>query len=151
MQTTPEANGDAVVQVCASCGTRNRIPRARLHDDPVCGACKQKVFPRGPVPCTDVTWSSQVEDSALPVVVDFWAPWCGPCRAVAPHVEQIAHEYAGRIKVVKINTDECPSTAARFGIRSIPTLMLFRGPRELGQLVGLQPKAEIEAWIHRYA
>ena len=127
----------------------NRILRSRLGDDPVCGRCKEKVFPRRPVTITDASWKKEVEDSPIPVLVDFWAPWCGPCRMVGPVLEQIAREHAGRVKVVKLNTDESPRTAARFEIRSIPTMMVFRGGRPIAQTMGAQPKPAIEAWLAR--
>jgi thioredoxin len=97
----------------------------------------------GPVPVTDATFAAEVERSPLPVLVDAWAPWCDPCRLVAPVVDQLAAELAGRVRVAKLNVDENPSTAARLGVRSIPTLLVVKGGRELDRMVGVQPKAEI--------
>lgn len=135
---------------CSSCGSLNRIPRRRLKDDPICGRCKHKVFPRAPVAVTDDAFRKEVEDSPLPVLIDFWAPWCGPCRAVAPVLETVAGERAGRLKVAKINVDENPRSAARFQVRSIPTLVLVRGPLHLDQLAGALPKEALDGWLDRY-
>ena len=142
--------GDVVTYACASCGAPNRIPRARLRDDPKCGRCHQKVFPRAPIPVTTRTWSREVEESPLPVLVDFWAEWCGPCRAVAPVLEQIASERAGKLKIAKVNVDENQPLAARFGVQSIPTLLLVRGPIHVDQMAGALPKQALDSWLDRY-
>jgi thioredoxin 2 len=135
---------------CSECGTTNRIPDERVKDDPTCGKCKKKVFPRHPVAATDASWKSQVEDSPIPVLVDFWAPWCGPCRAVAPVLDQIAESRGGKLKIVKLNVDENPRVAGQHGIRSIPALMLFRGPLLVDQKLGAMPKEQLELWLSRY-
>jgi thioredoxin 2 len=140
---------DHVVYPCARCGQANRIQRARLRHDPICGRCKQKVFPGQPVEVRDATWRQEVEDCPIPVLVDLWAPWCGPCRALAPALERIANERAGRLKVAKVNVDENPGTAARLGVRSIPTLLVLRGPLEVDRIVGALPKAELDLRLER--
>jgi thioredoxin 2 len=141
---------DTVQYACAHCGALNRFPYARRNDDPTCGRCKQKVFPRKPVVASDDSWRREVEESPLPVLVDFWAPWCGPCRAVAPAVEAIANARGGKMKVVKVNVDENPRLSVRFGIRSIPALAIFRGPLLLDQKVGAMPREAIELWLERF-
>ena len=130
---------------CASCGKLNRVPAGRTGDDPRCGRCKESLFPGRPVVVTDATWSRTVERAPLPVLVDFWAPWCGPCRAIAPVLDQIAAARRGSLLVVKLEVDGNPRTAARFGVRSIPTMVILRDGRELDRIVGAMPRYDIEA------
>ncbi len=136
---------------CTKCGTKNRVQKTRLRDGPKCGSCKSPLnvsaAPSSPVDVTDRTFSAEVLTHQGPVLVDCWAPWCGPCRMVAPVLDQLASEYAGRIKIAKLNTDENPVTASQYGIQSIPTMLLFKNGQLTGQLVGAQPKQEIERQI----
>ena len=133
---------------CNRCGAKNRIPANRLHDRPICGRCKTRLpltfHSDRPVEVTDATFRQEVLSFPGPVLVDCWAPWCGPCRMVAPILDQLASQYAGRIKVAKLNVDENPATASQYGIRSIPTLLLFNKGKEVNKLIGALPKAEIE-------
>jgi thioredoxin 1 len=99
---------------------------------------------------TDSTFKQEVLESAVPVLVDFWAPWCGPCRMVAPVVDEIAEQYAGQVKVVKVNTDENPSVASQYGIRSIPTLMIFKGGQRVDMVVGAVPKTTLANTLEKY-
>ncbi|HEU5058150.1 MAG TPA: thioredoxin TrxC [Kofleriaceae bacterium] len=149
MNARPAADAETVQAACAHCGQVNRVPATRLADDPTCGRCKNKVFPHQPLAVTAATWAAQVERSPLPVLADFWAPWCGPCHAVAPALEQIAARRASRLKVVKVNVDENQELAGRFGVRSIPTMVVLRGGREVDRMVGALPAAEIERRLAR--
>jgi thioredoxin 2 len=129
---------------CPSCGATNRLPPAQPGKKVVCGKCKSPLdTPTGPVHVTDATFGDQVERSATPVLLDLWADWCGPCHMLAPTIHQLSSELAGRVKVAKLNIDENPRTAARFGVQSIPTLLVLKDGREVDRLVGVQPKQEI--------
>lgn len=131
---------------CTNCGANNRVPPEKLQSGvvPVCGRCKEPLSLRPqPLVVTDATFGDEVERSPVPVLVDMWAPWCGPCRAVTPIVEDIAAELAGRVRVAKLNVDENPVTSSRFQIQSIPALLVFRDGREVGRIIGAQPKSEI--------
>jgi thioredoxin 1 len=101
-------------------------------------------------PVTDGSFKQEVLDSEVPVLVDFWAPWCGPCRMVAPVVDEIAQQYEGKVKVMKLNTDENPSVASQYGIRSIPTLMIFKGGQKVDMVVGAVPKTTLASTLEKY-
>ena len=99
---------------------------------------------------TDDTFKQEVLESDVPVLVDFWAPWCGPCRMVAPVVDEIADQYVGQVKVVKVNTDDNPGVASQYGIRSIPTLMIFKGGQRVDMVVGAVPKTTLATTLEKY-
>jgi thioredoxin 1 len=142
-----DAASTSVVTACSACGSLNRILRARLRDDPTCGRCKEKIFPRRPVAVSDASWKKEVEDSPIPVLVDFWAPWCGPCRMLAPTIEKIAAEYQGRIKVGKLNTDENQETPGGLRISAIPTVLVFQGGKEVERLVGVNTESKFRSTL----
>ena len=131
--------------VCSSCSTRNRVPAKRLSDKAKCAHCKTPLLPlTEPVPVASAAdFDELVRDAKSPVLVDFWAAWCGPCRMVAPEMEKIARGGAARVVVAKVDTEALPAVAQRFGIRSIPTLILFRNGSEAKRISGAMPAAEI--------
>ncbi|MBI5270975.1 MAG: thioredoxin TrxC [Burkholderiales bacterium] len=134
---------------CAGCGATNRVPAERLADDPHCGRCGAELLPGHPVELGDADFERVVAASPVPVVVDFWAPWCGPCRQMAPQFAQAAAQMKGRALFVKVNSDDNPQTASRYGIRSIPTLVKLRGGREVDRVSGAMPAAQVAAWAAR--
>jgi thioredoxin 2 len=140
---------------CGACGARNRVPEDKLAAGlaPRCGRCKTPLQPGdgGPLKVTDATFATAVERSPLPVLLDMWAPWCGPCRILEPVIEELAGQMAGRVRVGKLNVDENPATASRFGVSSIPTLLVLRDGREVDRIVGVVPKSEIVRRLERAA
>ena len=143
---------EAQVIQCPSCGAKNRVPQEKIAAglEPVCGRCKTSlIVGQKPLTITDATFTAEVEQSPLPVLLDLWAPWCGPCRMIAPVVDQLAAEMAGRVRVAKLNVDENPQTAARFNIQGSPALLVLKSGRETDRIVGVQPKAEITRRLER--
>lgn len=133
----------AAIVACPSCGKKNRVPVVATGG-PVCAVCKT------PLPWLVDATADNVDaalDGNVPVVVDLWAPWCGPCRMVAPILEQLAAERAGQIKVVKVNVDEIPHLSARYGVQGIPTLLLVDHGREIGRQVGAAPASLLDRWL----
>ena len=148
---TPTLDARGVVVTCSSCGQANRMPFAALTKTIRCADCKTTLEPPGvPIEATDsAAFDAAASTSSLPLLVDFWAPWCGPCRMVAPELERVARANAGRYLVGKVNTDQLTDVAARFRIRSIPTLALVYGGREIERMSGARPAQDIEAFAAR--
>jgi thioredoxin 2 len=145
MSPSPEPDARQVI-ACPSCGRRNRIPAAAAGM-PRCGSCHQ------PLP-----WLTEADDDRfaeqvrgpLPVLVDLWAPWCGPCRTVSPAVEHAARSFAGQLKVLKVNVDDAPGVARRFTVRGVPTLLMLRDGAEVARQVGAVPAAALTQWVSRH-
>lgn len=136
---------------CPHCNAVNRVENARLADGPKCGKCKQPLFTAHPITLTDANFADHVERGSLPVVVDFWAPWCGPCKSMAPHFERAAAELEPQFRLAKLNTDESPKTSLRHRIRSIPTLVLYRGGEEVARQAGTMDARAISTWVRSAA
>lgn len=133
--------------VCPHCQTTNRVPDERLGQDPVCGRCGKALLDGHPVELTDANFDAVISRTELPVVVDFWATWCGPCLMMAPQFEQAARSLKGRALLAKVDTDANPLVAARFGIRSIPTMVKLQGGRELQRSSGAMQASQIVNWV----
>ena len=137
--------GNTLVQ-CQTCGTKNRVPW-QADGVPRCGKCKSALPWIGEA--GDDTFAEVVTASVLPVLVDVWAPWCVPCRAISPALERLASDMAGQIKLVKVNADEAPQVSSRFEIRAIPTLLILRGEKVLSRQTGAAPEPQLRDWVER--
>lgn len=133
--------------VCPSCGGLNRVPQERLGDKAKCGKCHAELLPEHPVNLDAGHFSTYIQKNTLPVLVDFWAPWCGPCRCMAPQFEQAARTLRGRVLFAKVNTEAEQSLGARFQIRSIPSMLLFQNGQETARVSGAMGAAEIQRWL----
>ncbi|CCM62081.1 MULTISPECIES: thioredoxin [Candidatus Microthrix] len=134
----------STVITCPSCTTKNRVPDI-ASGKPQCAGCHTKL--PWLIEVDEAGFTQVVKGSSLPVVVDLWAPWCGPCRMVAPELEKLASERAGELRVVKVNVDEAPGVSARLGVQGIPTLLLFHDGNEVGRQVGALPGPALRSWI----
>ena len=132
-----------ILILCPQCGATNRVPREKLRagTQPACGKCKSALPTSAkPFELTDDNFAAHVDSSPVPVLIDAWAPWCGPCRVIAPLIDDLAKSLAGEVLVAKLNVDESPRTAGRFQFRSIPTLLVLQNGREVHRIVGVHPK-----------
>jgi len=143
-----EVNAAGSIVACPNCGAKNRVPAARAGKVR-CAKCHTDL--PWLVTADDGSFDEVVGNATLPVLIDVWAPWCGPCRQISPVVEQLSREFAGRLKVVKVNSDESPGISRRHGITGIPTLLMYRDGAEADRVVGAVPAAQLRQWAGRFA
>jgi len=141
---------EPTIVICPHCGQTNRLPAEKPAATAKCGACKQPLFDGHPADVDGKTFEKQIAKSDVPVLVDVWAPWCGPCRAMAPEFEKAATELEPHVRLVKLNSDNEQQIAGRLGIRGIPTMLLMHKGRELARTSGAMPAAQIVNWVRQH-
>lgn len=142
---------DSIIVACAECSAPNRIPNEKLAKQPRCGRCQSPVLSSKPIALNQLNFEAQVQRSQLPAIIDFWAPWCGPCLQFAPTFEKAGATLIPRIRLLKLDTQAFPTLAQSFGIRSIPTLVAVHEGRELGRLSGALPLNDFLHWAEQWA
>lgn len=133
--------------VCPQCSATNRIPQERLGDQPKCGKCKAPLFQARATELNDANFQSHITKNDIPVVVDFWAEWCGPCKMMAPEFQKAAEQLEPNVRLAKVNTEVAQQTAAQFGIRSIPTMIIFKNGKEVARQAGAMQASQIVQWV----
>lgn len=133
--------------VCPQCSATNRIPQERLGDQPKCGKCKAPLFQAKAAELSDANFQSHIAKNDIPVVVDFWAEWCGPCKMMAPEFQKAAEQLEPNVRLAKVNTEVAQQTAAQFGIRSIPTMIIFKNGKEVARQAGAMQASQIVQWV----
>ena len=136
--------------VCPHCAVTNRLPAERLRDNPVCGKCGKALFGNKPTNLTVAGFERHLARDGIPLVVDFWAAWCGPCKMMAPAYEQASGELEPAVRFAKVDTEAAPELGARYGIRSIPTMVLFQGGKEIARQSGAMGAADIKRWVQTH-
>ncbi|MGD8378924.1 MAG: thioredoxin TrxC [Gammaproteobacteria bacterium] len=141
---------EAIELVCPHCQAVNRVPAARLEEKPACGRCHGSLFDGHPVDLDEAGFDRHLKRDGVPVVLDIWAPWCGPCKAMAPAFEQAARELEPRVRFAKLNADNAPNVSARYGIRGIPTVIVFNNGREIARQSGAMSAPQLGQWLRQH-
>jgi thioredoxin 2 len=151
MVAAEEFAGQEMRVVCPSCHTTNQVPEERLQDGPRCGKCREALFGGGVLELSAATFQRHLERGDLPLLVDFWAPWCGPCKMMAPAFEQAAQQLEPNVRLAKVNTEEARNLGMKHGIQAIPTLVMFKQGREVARQPGAMQLPQIMQWVEMHA
>ena len=135
--------------VCPHCNGTNRIPAGKVPDEAKCGRCKQSIMDTKPIALTTENFDQHFRKNDIPVIIDFWAPWCGPCKIMGPNFEQASGNFRGKVRFAKVNTEAQQSLGAHFNIRSIPTLILFKNAKEVDRISGAVDAAQLTSWLNQ--